>query len=275
MDANELLGGWPDWSKANAARILASPAWRLETRFGGKPARLVRLGSLADEATIVLDVRLDDEPHVLAIEPTRLFSDLSLLKGHFANLPKEVLLALVEKECGILFQFVEEVARCRLSIRGLSESSAPKMAFAVAGEAGEVRFALDLTSEMEQRLGVLANLDVTHPSIRDLTREAFACHGEWMLADAELAALSIGDCLVPDEGFEAHWLLDVPSDECVYALADEKGTLTFAQLADDALPPVPSPKTLTLRRGNTPLATLEPIRIGLAQAFRILAIFRG
>ncbi len=270
MDANELLREWPEWSKANAARVLASPAWRVETQFVGKAARLVRVDSLAADATVVLDIRLDDEPHVLAIEPTPLFPDLTLLKGRFADLPKEVLLALVEKECGVLFQFVEEISRRRLAIVGLSASPAPEMAFVLAGEGVEARFALDLSSELEQRLGVLANLDVTHPSIRNLTREAFACHAEWTLTDAELAALAVGDSLVPEEGFHPHWLLGMPTDERAYALAEEKGVLSFAQLADDALPPVPSPKTLTLCLGGNAFATLEPGSLGLVQAFRVV-----
>ncbi len=270
MDANELLREWPEWSKANAARVLASPAWRLETQFGGKDARLVRVDSLAADATVVLDVRLDDEPHALAFEPSPLFPDLSLLKGRFEGLPKEVLLALVEKECGVLFQFVEELAKRRLSITGLFAAPIPQTAFAVSGEGGEARFALDLSSEMAQRLGSLANLDVLHPSIRNLTREAFACYGEWSLTEAELAALSVGDCLVPDEGFEPRWLLEMPADERERAVAEEKGVLSFAQLADDALPPVPPPKALALQRGKSPLATLEPATLGIARAFRVV-----
>ena len=272
MDANELLREWPEWSKANAARVLASSAWRLETQFGGKDARLVRVDALAADATVALDIRLDEEPHVLAIEPTPLFPDLTLLKGRFADLPKEVLLALVEKEGGVLFQFVEEISHHRLAIVGLSASPVPETAFVLSGEGGEARFALDLSAEMEQRLGVLANLDVTHPSIRNLTREAIACHGEWTLNEAELAALSVGDCLVPDEGFEPRWLLEVPADERAYALVEEKGSLSFAQLADDALPSVPPSKTLMLCRGGSVLATLEPSCLGLARTFRVVRL---
>ena len=271
MDANELLKEWPGWAKANAARVLDSPAWRLETRFGGRPARLTRCAGLS-VPPIVLDVRLDDEPHVLALEITPLFPDLTLLKDRLSALPKEVLLALVEKECGVAFQFVEEVARRQLSIVGLSEKPVPDTAFAVSGAAGEARLAIDLTPEMGQRLGALANLDVAHPSIRALTREAFACLAEWTLADAELSALSVGDCLVPDEGFAPHWLLDLPCDDHVRAIADAKGALTFAQLADDALPPVPPPTALTLWHRGKPLATLEPVRLGAASAFRVATV---
>lgn len=271
MDANELLREWPDWAKANAARVLASPAWRLETRFGGEPARLTRCANLS-APSVVLDVRLDDEPHVLALEVVPLFPDLTLLKDRLSALPREVLLALVEKECGIVFQFVEEVAKRQLTVVGLSEKPVPDTAFAVSGAAGEARLAIDLTPEMQQRLGSLANLDVTHPSIRGLTRTAFACHAEWTLADAELSALSVGDCLVPDEGFAPHWLLDVPSDDRVRALADEKGALTFAQLADDALPPVPPAATLTLRHRGQALAHVEPTRLGTAFAFRVVTL---
>lgn len=271
MDANELLKEWPGWSKANAARVLASPAWRLETRFGGRPARLTRCANLS-AAAIVLDVRLDDEPHVLALEITPLFPDLTLLKDRLSALPKEVLLALVEKECGIALQFVEEVAKRQLSIVGLSEKPVPDTAFTVSGEAGTAGLAIDLTPEMAQRLGALANLDVTHPSIRALTREALACHAEWTLADAELSALSVGDCLVPEEGFQPQWLLDLPGDDQMRAIADAKGALTFAQLADDALPPVPPPTALTLWRKGKPLAALEPVRLGIAPAFRVVPI---
>lgn len=270
MDANELLRNWPGWSKANAERVLASSAWRLETRFGEKPVRLVRIDALDAAATVVLDVRLDDEPHCLAIEPTSLFPDLFLLKGRLAGLPKEVLLALVENECGVLFRFVEDLAKRSLSIAGLSDEPPPQTAFAAVGESGEVRFALDFTSEMEQRLGILANLDVTHPSIRDLTREAFACHGVWTMTDDEASALSAGDCLVPDEGFAPQWLVEEPADDAVRAVSDEKGVLSFAQLADDERPPVPSPTALTLVRRGRPLAALAPVRLGEASAFRVV-----
>ena len=269
MDANVLLRSWPGWSKANAGRVLASPAWRLETRFGDKPARLVRAAALDSAATVVLDVRLDDEPNLLAIEPTPLFPDLLLLKGLLAAMPGEVLLALAERECGVLFRFVEDLAKRRLSVVGLSGSPAPQTAFAVAGEAGEARFALDLTSEMEQRLGVMANLDVAHPSVRGLTRECAACHGEWTLDGDALAALSAGDCLVPADGFAPQWLVEEPEDDVVRAVSDEKGVLSFAQLADDALPPVPSPSALALVRRGRRLAALGPCRLGLANAFRV------
>lgn len=269
MDANSLLRSWPGWSKANAGRVLASPAWRIESRFGDKPARLVRVAALDSAATVVLDVRLDDDSNLLAIEPTPLFPDLLLLKERFAAMPGEVLLALVEKECGDLFHFVEELAKRRLSIVGLSSSPAPQAAFAVAGDAGEARFALNLTSEMEQRLGILANLDVAHSSVRELTREGIACHGAWTLDGDALAALSVGDCLVPADGFAPQWLVEEPEDDVVRAVSDEKGVLSFAQLADDALPSVPSPSALALVRRGQRLAVLSPVRLGLAQAFRI------
>lgn len=272
-DANELLRRWPGWSKANAGRVLASPAWRLETRFGGSPARLVRAAALDDAATVVLDVRLDDEPHLLAVEPTPLFPDLELLRGRLASLPGEVLLALVEKECGRLFLFVEELAKRRLSVAGLSDAPPPRTSFSVSGEAGEARFAFDLTSEMEQRLGILANLDVGHPSIRELTREAAACHGEWAMTDEEAAALSAGDVLVPGDGFKPQWILDVPEDDAARAVSGEKGVLTFAQIADGALPPVPESAALSLVRRGRPVATLAPVRLGLAEtAFRVVDV---
>ena len=87
-------------------------------------------------------------------------------------------------------------------------------------------------------------------------------------------ALSVGDCLVPEEDFQPQWLLDLPNDDHVRAIADAKGALTFAQLADDALPPVPPPAalTLTLWRKGKPLAALEPVRLGIAPAFRVATV---
>ena len=276
MDANELLREWPDWAKANAARVLASPAWRLETRFGGEPARLTRCANLS-APSVVLDVRLDDEPHMLTLGISPLFPDLTLLAGNLPDLPKEVLLALAEKECGPVFQLVEDVFKRQLSIVGLSDAaieaaSASCVAFAVDGAAGGATFALDLTPEMAQRLGSLANLDATHATIRSLTRPAFACHAVLALTEEERAALSVGDCLVPEAGQTPQWLLDLPTDDQVRVLADEAGTLTFAQLADDALPPVPPAATLTLRHRGQALAHVEPTRLGTAFAFRVVTL---
>lgn len=277
MDAKELLRNWPDWSRANAARVLNSPAWRMTVRFGeDADASLTRLAALPSPA-IELMVRLDGEDHRLAVCPSSAFTDLWLLRERLAELPSEVVLALVEKECGVFFQFVEDTFRVSFEIKGLSsagggcEDIPATTCFSLSTSVRDFAFALDLTPELELKLGSLDNLDVTHEAIRSLTREAYARHAEIALSDDEAARLAEGDYLILPEGSVPVWLLELPVGDAAQAVSSEKGALTFAQLADDALPPVPPTATLTLiRRGQT-LATAEPSRVGQAKALRILS----
>ena len=110
MDALELLKTWPGWANAGAETVLASPAWRLSVRFGEETG-VLRLGVEALSDTIDLDITLDGEPHVLSLADSSLYPDLHVLWGTRAGLPPEILLALVEKECGDLFFMLEKSTR--------------------------------------------------------------------------------------------------------------------------------------------------------------------
>jgi len=269
MDAMELLRSWPDVSKANASRILHSPAWRMMTRFGGEPASLTRRETSGD-CSLVLDVRFDEKPATLALRPSPLFADLWLLKDRFADLPREVLLALVEKECGEVFQFLEDVFRCSLSVVGVSDRAAEGTTFALSREGDGFEFALELTPSMELQLGHLENLDVSHEVVRSLTREAFVRHAVVPLPAEEAASLAPGDFLVLPDGVASAWTLELPADDSAQVVSAERGVLTFAQLADDDLPPVPEPANLeVVRRGKT-LARVELAQVGEAAAVRVV-----
>lgn len=272
MDANELLKTWPGWASANAERVFESPAWRLETHFADEPARLTRLAAL-EGPLVTLEVAVDGTDQVLAFAPSPVFPDLWLLRDRLSGLPSEVLLALVEKECGPFFQFIEDFLKKSFAVRGVSTvPSEGQTAFVLATSAGEISFSIGLTSELVQRLGVLANLDSSHESVRSLTREARIRHATLELSDEELAALGVGDFLLLESGLSSEWTIDVPDDATVQVLSPEAGQLTFAQLADGDLPPVPETAAYSLVRRGTAFATAELSKVGLAPALKILTI---
>ena len=96
MDAYELLRKWPAWEKANAATVLASPAWRMPVRFDGRDAKL-RIGASPESFDAVrLRVMFDGERHVLDIFDSASFPDLHKLWAKRDALPEEIVLALVE-----------------------------------------------------------------------------------------------------------------------------------------------------------------------------------
>lgn len=268
MDANELLKGWPGWAKANAARVLASPAWRIKTRYDGKEAVLTRAAEMPSPAISLL-VRLNEVSKVVSFAPSPLFPDLWLLRERLEQLPSEVLLALVEKECGSLFQFFEDISRQSLSIEGVSERPATDMAFKLTTEGGEVCYTLVLSRESEMMAGQLSNLDVNHESIRSLTREVRGCHAALEMTDEEAAALQVGDCLVLPEPSESGWLLEMPDDRLARVVTPEPRTVTFAELADDALGSVPSADKVEIVRNGQVIATGAFAKLGEATVVRI------
>ena len=125
MDALELLKKWPTWEKANAATVLASPAWRMPVKFDGRDASLRLVDAPAERDAISLAVKFDGEEHILGIFDTSRFSDLHLLWQKRDGLPGEIVLALVEKECGVLLQFLEDTVRKELSVEGLRTGEPP------------------------------------------------------------------------------------------------------------------------------------------------------
>lgn len=277
MDAQLLLKTWPGWANANASRVLASPAWRFTAKFGGKSAVLTRDADSAtltgDGATlprISLAITQDGAPGVVTFEPSSLFPDLFALKDHLGDLPREVLLALVEKECGQLFQFFEDVGRQSFSVAGLSDAPSKGMGFVLTTEDGTVRFAIDVPSSVELFFGEISNLDAGHASIRELTRAVTARYAALELSDVDADALKAGDCLVLPEKGSATWGLEIPMDALAHVVAPEERTVTFAEIADDALGPVPEPTAVKIVRRGSELATGEIAKLGTATVVRVL-----
>lgn len=273
MNALDLLRDWPGWKQAGAGKVLASPAWRLDVIFADRKGsmRIVPNEDLADDR-LTLKVDLEGEEHRLGISDSAVFADLHRIWKLRDRLPYEVLMAVVEKECGPLLQMLEDVLRRQLSVKGLDEtaSDVPFRAFRVTfPEGGEdaFSFSLDLSPAMEIDLGRIENLDVTDESIRGMSRPAEASYAEFDLPDADLAD---GDLLLRTEEFGPQWLTDVPRDGHVRVLADKTLELTFAELADGA-PPVPPSPTYRLVRDGELLANATSAQIGSHPAFRIIS----
>lgn len=277
-DALELLRDWPTWRKAGAGKVLASPAWRFRVMLNDEE-RWIRNATDAEEAKADMtwvELAFEDERHVLGLADSETFPDLHLVWAKRGGLPPEVLMALVEKECGPLLQMLEDLFRKQLSIVGFTEGAGERRTrvFEVDTEDGStgrdaIRFAIDLSPALEMELGRVENLDVGHESIRGQVRDAEAEYAAFALP--EDATLSIGDMLLlPDEA-TPNWLTDVPDDdETVRVLADRTLSLTFAELAD-GLPPVPDSETFRIVRAGRAVATAVRSRVGTHPSFRIVS----
>jgi len=271
MDAIELLRKWPSWEKANAATVLASPAWRMPVRFAGRDATLRMGDAPAVLDAIPLGVSFDGEEHVLGIFDSEMFHDLHLLWDKRGALPDEIVLALVEKECGTLLQLLEDTVRKQLSVEGLKTDGAPfagKM-FVLDVDGRSLTFSLDVSPAMEIEFGKLEYLDPAHDSIRSLTRPAEAEYSVVPLTEDEFGSLAVGDFVIPPEDSVPRWTVEKPLDGQLHLYGAEGGTLSFAEMADDALPPVPECDSFCLVRFGRKCAVGTRSRVGDRMAVKV------
>jgi len=279
MDARDLVREWPGLSGLGADACLAHPAWQMSVLFGPRRARLVAssLAMTADDP-VALAITLDDEPHVLRIAPSPLFPDLDLLWPKRGALPSELLMALVERECGELLQLVEKTLRRQLGVKGFADGAlAPTHGFRLETDGGALEFALDLTPEMLPVLGQVDCLDPTHGSVRALTRPAFAAYSPVLLTNEECARLSPGCCIVPpgDLMSTARWIVTLPSDEVVNVLSARPTEIPFAAFADEAMPEIRPPESVALCRHGRIFAEAQVGRLGEAVVLRITKILQA
>ena len=120
MKPLEILSSLPQWAKATPDAILDSPAFAMACRQGDEPA-VLRPASVEPAAaeTLALSVAFGDEPHTLRLARSTRFPDLDKLWDSRADVPEPILLALVERECGPLFQLLENAVRKQLRIVGV------------------------------------------------------------------------------------------------------------------------------------------------------------
>lgn len=271
MDALELLKTWPSWARAGAETILASPAWRMQVRFGSGHG-VMTVGEAFPDA-LCLDIAFDGEPFVLALSDTSLYPDLHALWTRRADLPREIVLALIEKECGDVLTMLENLVRRQLSITGISEAtSVAGRSYAVAVPGGAFGFALAFPPETVQAFARLENLDASHPAIREMTRAARADYAVLMLTEEERQALKPSDLLLLPETFptKASWIVGAPSEGAVRLLSAAETEISFGAFADDRLPAIPPPDALRLVEGGRTLFAGELTRVGDVAALRLL-----
>lgn len=270
MDGSALLHDWPSFEKVNAETVFASPAWRLETVCGEAPAVLTKAETSASDLLWV-SVTLEDEAHVLGIGDSEAYADLHRLWARRMDLPNELLLALVERECGDLFQVLEKVFRRRFQIKGLADGGPADEGegFRLTAGGTAYAFALDLSPLLLMELGKLKYLDPGHEAICGLRRPAWVEHATVELLEAECAALAAGDCIVLPEGAEAVWRVTVPDDDLVHVRSEAEGEVTFAQMADDNWPALPEPGRVVLLKGGQPAARGSLATLGLQRVFKV------
>ena len=284
MNAIELIEKWPGWTEATPTEIFGSEAWAMPVSYRGSEAVLVK-DAVRERDVIGLDIRLDDEQHFLALAVSDDYPELSKVWEAKAKLPDEILLALVEKECGALFQTLENAVRRQLSVKGLADREQAKalnakaQAFAIRDGDGTTvcDFSLSMSEPVVATFGRLSNLDFGHSAIRGLTRPARAKYAEFFLDEADVAGLAPGDrLLLPEiETKPAQWMFDDPKDNLLHVLGAGETEIAFGALADDCPPELPPATELELRfRGRT-VAVGRLARLGEQPAFEIEEILKG
>lgn len=277
MNASELIGKWPG-IPADARAIFAREAWAMPVSYRGNDATLVR-DATRERDVIGIDIAFDDEPHFLALAVSDDYPELRKVWEMRTKLPDEVLLALVEKECGPLFQTLENAVRHQLSVKGLADRETAKarnvaaQAFAVKDGDGETLcdFSLSCDGVVLAELGQLQNLDLAHESIRALTRPAWADYAAISLTSAELKALAPGDhLLLPEIGAEKPgWTVTMPDDGLAHVLSAATTELRFADFADETLPEPPPASALVLVHGGRIIAEGRLTQLGEQPALAI------
>lgn len=278
MNAEELIEKWPGIAGQDAAAIFGRDAWAMPVGYAGNDATLVK-DATRERDVIGLAIKFDDEPHFLSLAVSDAYPELSKVWQLKKMLPNEVLLALIEKECGALLQTLENAARRQLSVSGLvphenvGAQNAAAQAFALRNASGETvcDFALSLSKALVAEFGRIENLDVKHDSIRALTRPARVEYAAFSLADEELAGLAPGDhLLLPEIATDApKWVTATPADDLVHVLGAMAGELSFKDFADDTLPEPPEASALILLHHGHAVAEGRLVRLGEQPAFAV------
>ena len=282
MNALELLRGWPGWKKANAETVFSSPAWRLLTDFGGELAELRRAAEPSEIADLVsLAIKLDGSRRRLVIFDAETFPDLHRLRGKTAALPPEIVLALVEKECGTLLQTIENAIRRKLELSALAADAEVSAGaggaltrFELKVGAQKIHFAIELEPTDIQTFGQFKHLDLKHDSILSLTREVVPEYAVFALDDAAADGIAPGCRMLIDENFSPEWRVDYGEDN-LYHLIGDATQISFGEFVDDALPPVPPPLGLTLYHRGAAVAQGKMDVLGCARVFAINECNRG
>lgn len=274
MDAFELLKGWPGWANANAERVLASPAWRMSVEYDGQSAEVTGASDGTDDL-LWLEVAFDDGRHLLGVADSETMPELHRVWGLRNGLPPEILLVLAERECGALFQMLENATGRMFSLKGVADTAADARTvrgFAVRTQGSDAPacvFALEMSPVLNMSFGRIRNLDTGHPSIWGMEIAAAAEYARFELPESEFGRLAVGDFLLCGEKPSAEWRYGSSPQSGLRAVDARPGRLTFGQIADDDLPPAPNPELLHLVKDGVRIAEGVFDRVAEAVAIRI------
>ena len=210
-------------------------------------------------------------------------------------MPEAILLALVEKECGPLFQLLENAVRKQLRLVGLApltQSPERDLFLCVSASQSEesaadpLVFSLTRTSTVVAAFGVLRNLDLAHDAIRSQTLTAAVDYAAFALSDADRASLALGDALtLPEIGtvaprlvVDGRFVIDdngvqpFAADALAHVRAAADRTLTLGAVFDATETPPARPDAqpgaqLRLLRSGKTVATGRLDRLGEQNVF--------
>lgn len=227
-----------------------------------------------------LSVSWGQEKGVLTLFDSPKFPDFSRLFPRRAEIPDAIMLAVIEKEAGVLLQALENAIRAELSISGLIEKSGEVKKFEVVSEKGEVvfTFALTLTETILNEFARLEYLDLSHESIASMKLPAEIEFAAFPFE--ELEGLEVGDSLLlpeldtPNPGIAV--LKGQATSEQVRVLSPEESQVTFAQvvIGGDAVRRERSEEMKLILKGEE-IGRGVVAKVGSAPALRITAFNRG
>ena len=272
MAANETLSLWPELAALTAEEICAHPAWRIACEWGDEPCVLRRAAAKPRDIA-PLALRIGGEECFFGIADRDAFPDLHELWAVKRNLPANLLLALVEKECGELFQILENAANAEVALVAVDspEKRIGSEAFEVVAADGSVRarFVLEMLPSVLSGFGRLRHLDRTHESVRSLERPMLAMYARFRLPEDEAASIGCGDyLLLPElEVSRGEWIERVEDDPFVRIVAPETCGIKFSDISDGTLPEVPAPAGVEMMVGARLVARGRMDCLGLVPAF--------
>ncbi len=277
----ELLQQLDEFKALTPADILSHPAWSVPVTWNEAPAAL-HADAVVTSETINLAVRLGNEDCVLGLVPSEAFPELSELFPARAEVPPPIMLAVVEKEAGPLFQMLENALRRELSVQGLAETPAEgartfQVAVADDPSASTPSFTLALTDALVRELGDLRYLNAEHPSIAENKVAMEVAYAEFDLSADELAGLAPGDyLLLPEMSTEKPGRVcrpgTLPSDR-LRIVASELANVPFATALQEDLRCAPvGTDDLVLMLGERRIASGRLSKLGEQPAFAVEAI---
>lgn len=275
MKANEILASLPKWANATSEEIVVSPAWSMPCRIGERQC-VMRLDAPRPADTLDFEITLENESLVISLVDTNLFEDLHRLWASRAEVPPEILLALIEKECSPLLQLVENFSHRQLKVVGLAaEDKVPADCLCARicdGDEELLAFSITAKPSIVRTLGRVSFIDVADSSVRDVSLPCVSEFAAFVLSTADRASLAVGDALLlPEYGTVAPRLIvdgrfvvnengvfPFKDDGMMLVLDSEQRTITLGEVMDfaksPAAPSAPAPSQLRLVSAGKPVA---------------------